>query len=141
MKSYVARQIPNLTLFVCLFLAGCGGADHPPLGSVSGTVKMDGEPLAGLLVHFKPANGRAASGVTDKSGRYTLEYTYRVYGAVVGPATVMFEWPLGTKDTKPLAARYTTQSDLKREVKPGSNQFDFDLKSDANAPPTPKEAD
>jgi hypothetical protein len=31
-------------------------------------------------------------------------------------------------------ARYNTQTELKREVKPGSNRFDFDLDSDAAKP-------
>jgi len=131
----------SLGFVFCLALSGCGGADHPPLGSVSGTVTMDGDPLVGVMVLFKPEVGRAAVGTTDEDGHYTTEYTYRVPGAKTGPTTVMMEWPLGAKDTKPLAERYTTKSELKVEVKPGSNTFDFDLKSDAKAPPKRPEAD
>lgn len=134
-------RLLSLVWIVCLMFTGCGGADHPPLGYVSGTVTMDGEPLEGLLVLFKPADGRAASGVTDGEGKYSLEYTYGVAGAKTGPATVMFEWPLGTKNAKPLADRYTTKSDQKVEIKSGSNTFDFDLKSDPKAPPVPVGAD
>lgn len=93
------------------------------------------------MVLFKPDVGRAATGTTDENGKYTLEYTYKVPGTTVGPTTVMFEWPLGAKDTKPLAQRYTTKSELKRDVQSGNNTFDFELKSDANAPKVQKEAD
>lgn len=116
-----------LAISTCL---GCGGGDHPPLGKVTGKVTMGGEPLAGLIVVFKPQSGRASTGTTDAEGNYVLEYAYRVRGAKVGPGTVMLEWPLGAKDTKPLATKYTTQSELKLEVKAGSNTFDIPLEGD-----------
>ncbi|HUQ69793.1 MAG TPA: carboxypeptidase-like regulatory domain-containing protein [Planctomycetaceae bacterium] len=119
-----------LIAVVGLSLAGCGGADAPPLGRVSGKITMAGEPLSGLIVLFKPQEGRAATATTDAQGRYDLEYTHGVRGAKVGPTTVMFEWPLGAKDTKALAAKYTTQSELKVDVKAGANTFDFNLDGD-----------
>lgn len=91
---------------------------------------MGGEPLAGLIVVFKPESGRPSTATTDAQGRYDLEYAHRIRGAKVGPATVMLEWPLGAKDTKQLAAKYTTQSTLKADVKAGSNTFDFELEGD-----------
>lgn len=111
-------------------LAGCGGADTPPLGRVSGKVTMGDQPLAGLIVVFKPEVGRASTAITDASGHYELEYAHRIRGAKVGPATVMFEWPLGATDTTPLPAKYTTKSELKVDVKSGSNTFDFPLEGD-----------
>lgn len=120
----------SLLVLSVVGLSGCGGADTPPLGRVSGKVTMGGQPLVGVIVLFKPDDGRAATGTTDDQGHYEMEYTYKVRGAKVGPSTVMFEWPLGAKDPKPLDPKYTIKSELKRDVKAGSNTFDFDLEGD-----------
>ncbi len=120
-----------LAVLCCGGISGCGGSDTPPLGRVSGTVTLGGEPLVGVIVLFKPDQGRAATGTTNGQGQYQLEYTHRVPGAKVGPTTVMFEWPLGSKDAKPLDPKYTSsKSDLKVDVKAGSNTFDFKLEGD-----------
>ncbi len=120
-----------LVALLGVVISGCGGgSDTPPLGRVTGKVTLGGEPLVGVIVMFKPQEGRAATGTTDAEGRYTLEYVYRVPGTKVGPTTVMFEWPLGAKDAKPLDPKYTLKSELKVDVKAGSNTFDFNLEGD-----------
>lgn len=126
-------------LLACSFGAlGCGGgADRPPLGYVTGTVTLNGEPLVGVIVLFKPDNGRAATAITDGKGFYNLEYVYGVKGTKVGPSTVSFEWPLGFAGAKPLPEKYTTKSELKEEVKSGRNTYNFDLKSDGTEKPAP----
>jgi hypothetical protein len=117
---------------------GCGGgADRPPLGYVTGTVTLNGEPLVGVIVLFKPDNGRAATSITDSRGVYNLEYVYGVKGTKVGPSTVSFEWPLDYPGAKPLPEKYTMKSALKEEVKSGRNTFNFDLKSDETSTPKP----
>ncbi len=127
-KSLVSCLVLWLAWFV-----GCG-SDLPPLGNVSGKVTMDGEPLAGVIINFKPEDGRMATGTTDKDGRYTLEYVYGAEGTKVGKSTVMFEWPLG-KGGKPIPKRYTgLDSELKVEVADGRNEFNFDLESKPSAP-------
>jgi hypothetical protein len=108
---------------------GCGRGDLPPLGTVSGTVTLDNKPLSGVIVNFKPEEGRPATATTDDQGRYTLAYTYGVTGTKVGPTTVMFEWPLGEAGP-PIPAKYTgMNSELKVNVEKGSNEFNFDLTS------------
>jgi len=66
--------------------AGCGGPTSPPIPKlnfkgdaipVSGTIKLNGEPVSGASVMFlfdgKPPEGFVGStGVTDSSGRYVL---------------------------------------------------------------------
>lgn len=118
--------------FVSLFmlvLVGCSAGDRPPLGRVSGTVTMDGKPLVGVIISFQPDSGRAASAETDPQGNYDLEYTYQVKGAKVGPNTVSFAWPTGAEGKQAIAAKFSTKSELKREVKSGKNKFDFELTS------------
>ena len=56
-------------MMTVVLLAGCGGG----LAPVSGTVTLDGEPVAGAKVTFLPAGpGIPATGTTDATGRYQL---------------------------------------------------------------------
>ena len=113
---------------------GCGGADHPPLGAVSGTVTKDGEPVENLILFFKPDVGRAASAVTDKKGFYRLEYVKGVSGTKLGPTIVLLEWPLGFKSPFAIPSRYIGPStELKLDVVKGSNVFDIDIILDSDA--------
>ena len=62
-------------------LTGCGGGgerEQPDTESVSGTVTLNGKPLAGADVNFL-GQDFAGYGKTDKDGKYTL-----VQGATVG---------------------------------------------------------
>jgi hypothetical protein len=75
----------SVALF-CISIAACGGGnDLPPLGNVSGTVTVDGQPAPNVMVQFSPVEGgRTSSGITDGSGRYSLMYTAEASGAQVG---------------------------------------------------------
>ncbi|MBR9804015.1 carboxypeptidase regulatory-like domain-containing protein, partial [bacterium] len=67
-------------------LSGCGGSsDTPDLGSVSGTVTIDGAPASNVTVTFTPVEGgRASTGTTSSSGHYNLVYSPSEAGAVLG---------------------------------------------------------
>lgn len=137
-----------LSLF-CLCQLGCGSnGDQPELGTVNGTVTLDGQPLVGVAVVFQPDNGRPSRGMTDAEGKYELTYIRQTKGAKVGPHRVEVapneeggveetesnagEGPAaGTKpSSKPsVPARYNSKSELKVEVKSGANKIDFELKS------------
>src|SRR5690606_27047316 len=73
-------------LAASVLLVGCGGTDGPPLGSVSGRVTLDGQPLANAVVQFQPtgADGTYSAGRTDEDGYYQLRYTRDRYGALIG---------------------------------------------------------
>ncbi len=76
-----------LGLFV---IAGCGGSKVAP---VSGTVKVNGQPLANATVVFQPSEGAnpgpGSVGKTDANGRYELfGSTTNLPGASVGKHTV-----------------------------------------------------
>jgi hypothetical protein len=103
---------------------------------------MDGAPLVGVTVSFYPEKGRPAMGLTDKNGKYQLEYTHHVYGCKIGPNNVGFFIPTSGVASHPVPAKYE-KSEFDVEVKRGKNTFDFDLKSDAepkNAADTKKPA-
>ncbi len=125
------RRLASLSMLLTLALTGCGSDDTPPLGEVTGKITLDGQPLEGVIVLFKPEIGRVATGTTNAAGEYELEFAYNVGGCKVGPNSVSLEWPLGSTNAKTLSTRYTTASELKADVKEGSNKVDFALESDA----------
>ena len=121
------RLFVGLTALV--FLAGCFPSDRPPLGRVSGKITLDGAPIQGLIINFRPDEGRTATCETDAQGKYDLIYTYQVNGAKVGPNTVSFVWPTGAEGKKGIPAKYSEKSEIKFEVKSGRNAFDYDIKT------------
>ena len=133
-------------LTLTISLTGCGGqiADLPELGTVMGTITLDGKPLANASVSFTPMSGRHSGGTTDDQGYYSLQYTADESGAKIGLHTVRIEIIregdyLDDPDNKSAAATdaaanlpavYNIKSELSAEVKSGSNTFDFNLTSD-----------
>ena len=71
-----------------VLLVGCGG---PSLGTVTGTVTIDGKPAPNVTVTFVPeAGGRASTGVTDSEGKYELLYSVDK-GALIGKHKVALQ--------------------------------------------------
>ncbi|MBU6174944.1 MAG: hypothetical protein KGQ60_14125 [Planctomycetes bacterium] len=118
-----------LVVAVLVCAVGCSPSDRPPLGRVTGTVTMDGKPLEGVIINFRPDQGRTSTCETDTKGYYDLIYEYQVNGAKVGPHTVSFVWPTGAEGKKGIPAKYGDKSDIQVEVKKGSNKFDFDIQT------------
>lgn len=135
------RSWGSLLTLCAILLAGCGSGDRPPLGSVSGTVTVNGEPFSGVIVSFMPDKGRPATGMTDDNGRYTLEYVQGVKGCKTGPNKVVFFAPTGGTMSHSIPRKYQSESELAADVKSGSNTFDFDLKPEANESTKPAVAD
>lgn len=123
------RRAIKLGLPTVLLLAavGCGRGDRPPLGTVRGTVTVDGEPLAGAVVIFEAEGVRPSTGVTDERGRYELTYLRDIQGAVVGTHTVRIATVAEGRSVDEMPGLHDRVSGLQREVKPGRNVFDFDL--------------
>lgn len=70
---------------VSLVLAGCGGSDRPETIPVSGAVLYNGNPVEGATVSFwGPDASRAATGVTDAEGKFTLSMYSVNDGALAG---------------------------------------------------------
>lgn len=131
-----------LGLFGSLILAGCGGGvdDYPDMGTVYGTVTLDGSPLADASVIFVPkeSGSRSSFGTTDSNGYYELTYSANMEGAKVGEHTVRIstfkspdpntEGDKGSKETVP--NKYNSKTELTQTVENSSNEFNFDLTSD-----------
>lgn len=117
-------------------LSGCSGAG----GTVAGRVTVDGQPLTKGNISFAPEKeGPAAIGTIDGSGNYNLQVgtinsippgKYKVTVVAVEPIPPIPGQPEAPpKLLTPPKYNNPTTSDLTAEVKPGSNKFDFDLKS------------
>src|SRR5262245_17864253 len=87
---------------------GCGSQRVVP---VSGTVTMDGQPLAGAEISFAPIAkegaieaGPGSAGKTDKEGKFTLKTIKGESGAIPGKHRVaisVFNSKVGEGDERP----------------------------------------
>ncbi len=124
-------------LFTLLVAGGGCRKGNPNFAHVSGQVRLDGQPLSGALVEFEPEGGSPSYGLTDPYGRFTLRFNHEQAGALIGKHTVRITTRRSTTDDngrpvvlpEKIPPQYNSRSTLKVEVRPGSNRFDFDLKS------------
>lgn len=105
------------------------------MGQVTGAVSINGEPLKNALVSFEPMTGRGSSAITNAEGKYDLFYVDQARGALVGEHTVRIttyveeDSPAAAKFKESIPKKYNANSELKETVKPGRNEFNFDLES------------
>jgi hypothetical protein len=132
-------------------VGGCGKKDPnlPDLVPVTGTVKLDGQPLSEAVVFFSPVGetrGTQAFGKTDSRGRYSLSSRHMGEGAPVGEYRVTigkavapdgstaggknFD-PMTTPTRQILPAKYSHPSStiLKATVREAGDDIDFELTS------------
>jgi hypothetical protein len=138
MRSWRPICLLNLGIVVVVSVTACNRERLPGLGSVSGTVTMDGQPVADATITFDGAKpGEPVSlGRTDASGKYDLYYSRSHKGATVGEHVVHITTYGETEDEgnrqvhkETVPARYNFKSELKVNVKRGSNKLDFALDS------------
>jgi hypothetical protein len=138
----VRHSFVGLLILATAGLTGCGSAGSAPTAEVKGKVTYQGNPVPNVNVTFTPDNGRPALGTTNENGEFTLSTFSEADGAVPGMHTVT----LATNETEPMpgtpeAANYQPKplpfpekytspatSDLKVEVKDGSNDIPLELK-------------
>jgi hypothetical protein len=129
-----------------MFLGGCGGGESFELAAVSGTVTMDGKPLAGVTVSYQPIAqggkdpGAGSFGKTNEQGEFTLELINTgKAGAAVGKHRVSLTTPApedgGDSDVNdfvdPIPARYSSRTTLTAEVTAdGTEKAEFKLTSE-----------
>src|SRR5262249_54060081 len=127
---------------VCL-AAGCG--EGRQLGTVSGRVTLDGQPLADARVNFQPAGetrnpGIGSFGRTHANGEYSpIPIDAKGGGARAGKHRVMIKAvPEGKGDPADdkqraggdrVPAEYNVKSTLTFDVKPGHNTADWHLET------------
>jgi len=140
-------------LLAAMALSGCGskGSNLPKPVLVTGTVTLDGKPLANATVYFRPEGdkmGTGSTGTTDANGKYELVTSfgnetkpgaipgkYRVwFSQMVGPdgqpVSVDSATPpadLGAREALPQHLSDATQSDEKVQVSESGGTIDFKL--------------
>ncbi|WP_425618535.1 hypothetical protein NA78x_002244 [Anatilimnocola sp. NA78] len=115
-------------------LAGCGSQ----VGTVSGQVTVDGQPLTKGVISFVPEkNPNSSTTVEIVNGNYTAQ-------VVAGKSVVQISAPIVTgtfpehdgpgaalleRTEESLPAKYHSASELSFEVKPGSNTQSWSLEA------------
>src|SRR5690348_11061114 len=89
MHTTTWRKLWLVGLLTAVGAVGCSSG--PKLAEVNGTVRLNGKPLADIMVEFNPdaATGARSTGATDENGRYTLICDDQRPGAIVGPHRVV----------------------------------------------------
>lgn len=150
MCAMSVRSFVILVAVTAFSVGGCSKPDPklPKLVPVSGIVTLDGKPLEGASVTFRPVGstpGSGAFGACGPDGRYELKSARtQEVGTAVGEyrvtinklsddAPVSGDRPAATDETTIdlLPARYSSYdgTELKASVPPDGGKFDFDLKS------------
>jgi hypothetical protein len=146
----IAKRMDHWTAWTSLVLltsVGCGGSNDPYARvPISGTVKLDGEPLMRGYLVFEPKSGEPTqSGGMIQDGSFDVPiekgpvpgtYSVAIFSGADDPAT---SGPGGTPDGSVPAGKlrgervprkFNIESTLVREVTAdGENKFDFDLSS------------
>jgi hypothetical protein len=139
----------RLCALLCLLplLSGCG--EDRPSSAVSGTVTIDGRPMAGVIVRFQPVGtgaspkqkvGMGSYGKTDADGRFRMYFSDNdASGAVPGEHIVVID-ELTPPEEENNDAGFSSKAksripkpwkDGSRRftVKDGANEATFDLSS------------
>lgn len=120
-RGYQSMLIGVVCLLPCA--VGCWDGGY---AEVTGTVRIDGQPLAGAFVVFTPETAGEARGLgtTDVEGRYRVMRPARKIGAALGRNSVRIAGGDGGRD---IPAKYGTASELTFDVTSGRNVFDIDI--------------
>jgi hypothetical protein len=118
---------------ILLALAGCGNSKE---GQVSGTVKVGGAPLETGSITFLPADGKTATaGAEIKNGRYSAKVPVGMMKVSISSPKVVGKkkvYPTPESPEMPITVeaileRYNDKTELTLDVKPGTNNKDWDL--------------
>lgn len=121
------RAILLVSVLFLVFASGCGPAG-PKTFPVSGTVTLDGKPLAEGTIHFKSLETGAIDSLPIKDGKFSgqaVEGDRRV--EVVAYRLIPVEGQMGGEVQESLVApRFNSESELKAVVSPtGKNDYTF----------------
>jgi hypothetical protein len=102
-------------------------------------VTLDDKPLPNAAVEFTPVDGKGLTsyGKTDSNGAYVTMATRTDKGSAVGENKVRIttydildEGGKQTRIPEKVPLKYNESTELKADVKSGSNTFNFDLKTE-----------
>ena len=125
-------------LFTMFVLVAAGCSSDSSHGTVSGTVTLDGTPLASGLIRFVPADGQTATAdATIANGEFTAKVPVGEKRVTISAPKVvgkrrMYETPDSpTVDVveELLPERYNSRSELSITVEAGKQDAEFPLTS------------
>jgi hypothetical protein len=140
MTPFYRIAFASLFLSVPFILSGCADDNAP--AKVTGTITLDGSPVAGAEVTFTPDDGtRISQGTTDNAGKYELWFSATAAGAAVGTHKVSIRSTSSDEyiphpesnepppATETIPKRYNSETELSATVKSGRNTVNFELTS------------
>lgn len=133
-------KLLSLVLCACVAFAvvGCGSGSEfaGQTGEVTGTITLDGVPLADAEVTFNPTAddaGGSSSGTTDSEGKYELYILAEEKGAWLGEHEVLISKETSDEATEEtvqvVPPHYNERTELSATVEEGDNVCDFALES------------
>ena len=136
MASGKTSRLAVTVFAVVLVASGCGKQDW---GHLSGTVKLNGQPVGPGTIQLQPIDATHAGAMASfgDDGNYSVFSSGRKEGAHTGEYKVVVssgeEFGLEDSGPKPksnIPARYSNPdtTDLKVTIEPGKKNFDFELK-------------
>jgi hypothetical protein len=132
-----------IAFWTAAMLTGCGSDDGPKLVPVSGQVTLDGKPVPGVGVSFRPDTSKGNKSVHEPGGAADAEGKYELvaaakngaevgwYKVVIVPASpVPTGGEMPTIGPPPFNTKYTdvTTTDLSIEVTGGAAPGAYELK-------------
>jgi hypothetical protein len=126
----------SLCFFSVCVLSGC--SDNAP-AKVTGTITLDGKPVADAIVTFTPEDGsRISQAQTHDNGWYELRFSAQLKGAAVGKHRVRIQtgdMEVGVGTDAPVSqeripTRYNVETELTATLKSGKNTVNFELTSE-----------
>ena len=148
------RKLRVLLPLLLLLCSACGRRSWAMNEQVEGTVKLDGTPLANVMVQFVPdldpkVQAPQSSAVTDEKGHFVLTCDNKKPGAVIGKHNVLVlagrgdnsapdpdappeqAVPKSKRPAVPQAYTVTSRTPLKISVTGDQHTYDLALKSSA----------
>lgn len=130
---------PGVRLLLLLLATSIGCGSPTDRAAVSGTVTLDGEPLAEGTISFTPSAGGHSAGATIAAGRYAIAQAdgpspgrQRVEITAFAPTGKTIEdedLPGRTQEElrQMIPGRYNVDSTLVADLAPRANQADYSL--------------
>ena len=129
--------VRTVGVLAVLFLVAAGCSQGPAVGTVTGEVTFDGQPVKKGHIEFTPLDGQGQTGgVMIDEGKFSGEVPVaqmrvQIHGQKVVKGTYQAYpgAPLEDDVVEMLPAKYHSKSDITLDVKRGKQEVKYDLKS------------
>lgn len=130
------RLILLLALSALALLSGC--STGPPMGTITGEVTLDGQPLKEGRIAFLPVDGeRPTAGTTITDGKFETKAPVTKMRVEINANKVIGkrkaydtpQSPVADEVVELIPTRYNIESELSLDVQKGSQTVKYDLES------------